>query len=385
MLLEGRYSGLTTDPRALLGLCQFGSHLLCVSYGKAGSRAEIRVVATVLHQEARTDVPRGSRIRASLMGSRLEDIRTYGLGRPAGPEEAFVRGLSPAMLTLESVIGDIARTNIPVLVVGESGSGKQMFSHRIHLLSLRADEEMAKVSCASMKVEEFSAELESHGRRAVGTVLFDEISELDTACQRYLLHSLPDGDEHPRPKTLTARVISTTSRNLDEEMCAGRFRSELFYRMNGVCLRLPPLRERKKDIPALTEFFIVKHATLFGRPRRALSSRTLQIFLEYTWPGNIRQLENVVKNIVALGDEDLSVAELAAGPSEKRRGNSVPHSDSLKAAARAASREAERELILRALERTRWNRKRAARELQISYKSLLYKLKQIGLQDAEAN
>ncbi len=319
------------------------------------------------------------------MGSRLEDIRTYGLGGQAGNDEAFVRGLSPTMLTLESVIGDIARTNIPVLVVGESGSGKQMFAQRIHLLSLRADEEMAKVACASMKIEEFSAELEGHGTRPVGTVLFDEISELDTACQRYLLHSLPDGDEHPRPKTLTARVISTTSRNLDEEMCAGRFRSELFYRMNGVCLRLPPLRERRKDITALAEFFVVKHATLFGRPRRALSSRTLQILLEYNWPGNIRQLENIVKNIVALGDEDLAVAELAAGPSEKRRGNSVPRSDSLKAAAKAASREAERELILRALERTRWNRKRAARELQISYKSLLYKLKQIGLQDAEAN
>jgi two-component system, NtrC family, response regulator AtoC len=320
------------------------------------------------------------------MGSRLEDIRTYNLGGAAnGQGEAFVRGLSPAMLTLESVIGDIARTNIPVLVVGESGSGKQMLAQRIHLLSLRADEEMAKVACASMKLDEFSAELESHSGRAIGTVLFDEISELDSACQRYLLHSLPDGDEHPRPKTLTARVISTTSRNLDEEMCAGRFRSELFYRMNGVCLRLPPLRERRKDIPALVDFFLVKHATLFGRPRRALSSRTLQIFLEYNWPGNIRQLENVVKNIVALGDEDLSVAELTAGASEKRRATSVTHSDSLKAAAKAASREAERALILRALERTRWNRKRAARELQISYKSLLYKLKQIGLQDAEAN
>ena len=342
-------------------------------------------MATVLHQRAWSRSARQPLEKAGLMGSRLEDIRMNSLGGSDGQEEAFVRGLSPAMLTLESVIGDIARTNIPVLVVGESGSGKQMFAQRIHLLSSRADEEMAKVACASMKIEEFSAELESHPKRAVGTVLFDEVSELDAACQRYLLHSLPDGDEHPLPKTLTARVISTTSRNLDEEMCAGRFRSELFYRMNGVCLRLPPLRERKKDIPALTEFFIVKHATFFGRPRRALSSRTLQIFLEYNWPGNIRQLENVVKNIVALGDEAMSVAELAAGPSEKRRSNSVSHSDSLKAAARAASREAERELILRALERTRWNRKRAARELQISYKSLLYKLKQIGLQDAEAN
>jgi len=344
------------------------------------------MVATILHQWRAHGCGWGPlRGETRLMSSKLEDIRTYGLGRPSGQGEAFVRGLSPAMLTLESVIGDIARTNIPVLVVGESGSGKQMFAQRIHLLSLRADEEMAKVSCASMKIEEFAAEIESHGARGVGTVLFDEVSELDPACQRYLLHSLPDGDEHPRPKTLTARVISTTSRNLDEEMCAGRFRSELFYRMNGVCLRLPPLRERKKDIPTLAEFFVLKHATLFGRPRRALSTRTLQIFSEYNWPGNIRQLENVVKNIVALGDEDLSVAELAIGPSEKRMVTNSPRPDSLKAAARAASREAERELILRALERTRWNRKRAARELQISYKSLLYKLKQIGLQDAEAN
>jgi two-component system, NtrC family, response regulator AtoC len=320
------------------------------------------------------------------MASRLDDIRTRNEREFAsGHGEAFVQGLSPAMLTLESVIGDIARTNIPVLVVGESGTGKQMFAQRIHLLSLRADQEMGKVACASMKLEEFPAELENYRSRAVGSVLFDEISELDAACQRYLLHSLPDGDEHPRPKVLTARVISTTSRNLDEEMQAGRFRSELFYRMNGVCLRLPPLRERRKDIPLLAEFFMAKHAALFGRPRRALSSRTLQIFAEYSWPGNIRQLENVVKNIVALGDEDLSVAELASGPAEKRSSANNPRCDSLKVAARAASREAERELILRALERTRWNRKRAARELQISYKSLLYKLKQIGLEDAEAN
>lgn len=320
------------------------------------------------------------------MGSRVENIRIEGSSAALnGHGEAFVRGLSPAMLTLESVIGDIARTNIPVLVVGESGSGKQMFAQRIHLLSLRADQEMAKIACASMTLEEFPAELERQSNRGVGTVLFDEISELDLPCQRHLLHALPDGDEHPRPRMLTARVISTTSRNLDEEMCAGRFRGELFYRMNGVCLRLPPLRERRKDIPALAEFFMAKHAAIFRRPRRELSARTLQVFLEYNWPGNIRQLENVVKNIVALGDEDLSVAELAYAPSEKRAAAGNPKSDSLKAAAKAASREAERELILRALERTHWNRKRAARELQISYKSLLYKLKQIGLQNAEAN
>jgi two-component system, NtrC family, response regulator AtoC len=319
---------------------------------------------------------------APLMGSRLEHISTDAASSQG---DAFVRSLSPAMLTLESLIGDIARTSIPVLVVGESGSGKQMFAQRIHLLSSRADQEMAKVSCASTTVQEFQAELEHCGSRGVGTVLFDEISELDPACQRCLLHLLPDGDEHPRSKTLTARVISTTSQNINDETRAGRFRSELFYRINGVCLRLPPLRERKKDIPLLAEFFMAKHAAIFGRPRRSLSARALQVFSEYDWPGNVRQLENVVKNIVALGEEELLVAELAAIQPQEQPVASSARPDSLKAVAKAASREAERELILRALQRTRWNRKRAAQELQISYKSLLYKLKQIGLQDGETN
>jgi two-component system response regulator AtoC len=135
----------------------------------------------------------------------------------------------------------------------------------------------------------------------------------------------------------------------------------------------------------LAEFFLTKHAALMGRPRRGLKSRTLQILSEYSWPGNIRQLENMVKNIVALGDEDLAIGELTAGPPAKRPATAGTRTDSLKAASRAASREAERELILKALERTRWNRKRAAQELQISYKSLLYKLKQIGLPDEETN
>jgi len=304
--------------------------------------------------------------------------------------QGFLSGLSPAMLTLESVIGDIARTNIPVLLVGESGSGKQMFAHQIHHLSPHHEEALVTIACAAVTPETIAGELGLNGNgrsaeTAAGTVLFDEISELDAACQRYLLHALPDGEEKPRAGMLTARIVSTTSRNLDEEMRAGRFRNELFYRINGVCLRLPPLRERKRDIPLLADFFMAKHAAIFGRPRRALSSRTLQIFVAHSWPGNVRQLENVVKNIVALGEEDLLVAELSAVPPEKRPVASGTRSDSLKVAAKAASREAERELILRALERTRWNRKRAAQELQISYKSLLYKLKQIGLQDAETN
>jgi len=309
---------------------------------------------------------------------------------PLAINGAFVAGVSPAMVTFESVVAEIAATNIPILLTGEIGTGKETFAKRIHELSMRRGAPLIRVACASMDARQFlgDADLNSNGSVAWsngGTIFFDEISELDAASQSYLLHALPDGEARPRPGTITARIVSTTSRNLDEEMRAGRFRNELFYRINGVCLRLPPLRERKKDIPLLADFFMAKHAAIFGRPRRALSSRTLQIFSGYGWPGNIRQLENIVKNIVALGEEDLLVAELSATPSEKQPVAPTTRSDSLKVAAKAASREAERELILRALERTRWNRKRAARELQISYKSLLYKLKQIGLQDAETN
>jgi two-component system, NtrC family, response regulator AtoC len=219
-----------------------------------------------------------------------------------------------------------------------------------------------------------------------GTVFFDEINELDAACQRHLLYALPDGDAVPRRGLLTARVVSAASRNLEEEMRASRFRSELYYRINGVCLRLPPLRERKDDIPLLVEFFLTKHAAQLGRARPSLSPRTLRTLLDHSWPGNIRELENVVKKIIALGDEQLSIAGLSAAPLE------IPSTEvaaergfSLIAAARAASREAERELILKALERTHWNRKRAAQQLQISYKALLYKLKQIGFEESEAN
>ena len=307
-------------------------------------------------------------------------------------DPSWIAGTSPAIQTLEGVIAEIAPTNIPVLLVGESGTGKEMFANRIHRLSQQSERPLTRISCASMTPAALSAELGldlkdgSDGRRSgIGTVFFDEIGDLDAACQRNLLCALPDGDVRARRGLLMARVVSTTSRNLDEEMRAGRFRSELYYRMNGVCLRLPPLRDRQEDISLLAEFFLTKHAAEFGGPRPSLSPQTLQAFLDYSWPGNIRELENVVKKIMALGDEALAIAELSIPASQKK---SMPPAmsvqiPSLKIAARAASRDAERELIIKALTRTRWNRKRAARELQISYKALLYKLKQIGFEETE--
>jgi DNA-binding NtrC family response regulator len=311
---------------------------------------------------------------------------------PLDGDAKFFAGTSQVIQALESVIAGIARTNIPVLLVGESGTGKEMFARRIHFLSLCSKEPLVRIACASMNAAAFSLELELHlngngnvASSGVGTLLLDEINELDAACQRSLLCALPDGDTMPHPGLLTARVISTTRHNLDDEIREGRFRSELYYRINGVCLHLPPLRERKEDIPSLVEFFLAKYAAQFGRTYSTLSASTLEAFNDHSWPGNIRELENVVRKIVALNDEHLAVAELVQTRIETRAPAPETKACPLKAAAHAASREAERELILKALARTRWNRKRAARDLQISYKSLLYKLKQIGLQDTEAN
>jgi two-component system, NtrC family, response regulator AtoC len=308
-------------------------------------------------------------------------------------DAAWMPGASDTIRTIEGMVAEIAPTNLPVLLVGESGTGKEIFANRIHQLSRQSERPLARISCASMKSATFSSELgfdsrqkRDHDRNEPGTVFLDEIGELDAACQRDLLCALPDGGAMPGRGILNARLISTTSRNMDEEMRAGRFRHELYYRISCVCLRLPPLRERKEDIPALADFFLTKHAAELSRPRTSLRSETLQSFLDYPWPGNIRELENVVKEIVALGDESLAVAELGIMTSGRKRKPILPlQSYSLKAAARAASREAERELIMQALTRTRWNRKRAAQELQISYKSLLCKLKQIGFQDSQMN
>jgi two-component system response regulator AtoC len=319
-------------------------------------------------------------------------MATDGLSRATIQEETgWISGVSAAMHTLEAIVGEIASTDIPVLLVGESGTGKEMLATRLHHLSAHAPEPLRRISCATINPDMLSAELGlklngSAKPNVTGTVFFDEISELDGACQRYLLGVLPDGDGYARRGMMEARVVSTTTKNLDEEMRTGRFRSELYYRINGVCLRVPPLRDRKEDIPQMVESFVRKHASLLGRSRPYVGRRTLEIFQNHSWPGNIRELENMVKKIVALGDENLAAMELATpAPEPKIDHVSVARNYSLKAAARAASREAERELIMKALARTRWNRKRAAQELQISYKSLLYKLKQIGFEDSEVN
>jgi DNA-binding NtrC family response regulator len=305
----------------------------------------------------------------------------------------FVPSASPAMLAIEHVISDIAPTDIPVLLVGESGTGKEMVALHIHQLSQRRNQPFVKMSCAALTAEFFDRYhygIEggegASGPSTEGTVFLDDVHELAPACQSKLLHVLPDGGvSHQR--CLGDRIISATSRNLEEELRAGRFREELYYRLDGACLRLPPLRQRKEDIPVLVDFFLAKYAAAFGRPQPVLSASTLRSLAEYPWPGNIRELENAIKKIVALGDEHVAVADLGASHAVAPPRSGFAEKLSLKQTARAASQQAERELILKVLTRTHWNRKRAAQDLQISYKALLYKLKQFGLDhsaDSEA-
>jgi two-component system response regulator AtoC len=312
---------------------------------------------------------------------------------PVGLNEYSVPGVSPSMLALERTIADIAPTDIPVLLVGGSGTGKEVMALEIHRLSKRCNEAFVKCGCAGLTAESLTARLNlgsasrGDGTTGGGSLFLDEISNLDLASQARLLDILPDGTRMTAENCVSMRIISSTTRNLEEEMRNGRFREELYYRINGVNLRLPPLRQRKDDISGLLDFFLKKYASLFGRPEPRLSSRTMDLLLKHSWPGNIRELENVARKIVAMGNEQLVIADLSNGvvpkvpglAADPSSGNGPATGSSLKEASREASRHAERELILKQLERTRWNRKRTARDLQISYKALLYKLKQLGL------
>jgi two-component system, NtrC family, response regulator AtoC len=315
----------------------------------------------------------------------------------------FVHGSSAVMRAVERTIADIASTDIPVLLVGESGTGKEVVALEIHRLSRRRSEPFVKCGCSGLTADSLAARLQLAENVAPeegangGSLFLDGINYLEGASQVRLLQMLPDGSGVPPQGCQSMRVISSTTRNLEEEMKSGRFREELYYRINGVNLRLPPLRDRKEDIPSLLEFFLKKYASLFERPEPKVSESTTNLLLRHSWPGNIRELENVARKIVALGDEHLATHDLMVENGGKAPqllpdalkppDNSSLHipSGSLKEAARAASRVAERAMILNQLERTHWNRKKAARELQISYKALLYKLKQLGLDGSDGH
>ncbi len=274
------------------------------------------------------------------------------------------------MKGVEAVIKELAHSSVPVLLIGERGSGKRTIAKRIHASSGQPKGEFRILICSDLTPAIMTTNLQMSGT----TLYLDEIGELNSDCQHCLMDSLASQTDGAGSNV---RVIGSSSRDLERDVHSGSFREDLYYRLSGVCLRIPPLRQRKEDIPDLIGFFLARYSEVFHRAAPPLSAATKQLFMEYSWPGNLRELEAAARAIVAVGDESVAMGGLRstfAHADNAANGSRV----SLKEVARAASREAEKELILKALTRTRWNRRRAAQELQISYKALLYKLKQIG-------
>lgn len=290
---------------------------------------------------------------------------------PAGKGQPFVASFSPAMQAVEQVLAEVARLQTPILLVGERGTGKHSLARRLHDGSRRSGQLFRRIVCSEALPAHFVSEEWGDDLWSAGTLYLEEIGALTQACQGRLAENLsPSGKDAPR-------LISSSSRSIEEEVEAGRFREDLFFRLNGISLRLPPLRHRQEDIVALANHFLERAASHAGKPACLLSEWGKRCVQEYAWPGNLAELEKVMASVVAMGDERQALGEIQSRGRSSAAGPAI----SLKQAARAASREAERELILNVLQKTRWNRRKAAEYLQISYKALLYKVKQIGVEE----
>ena len=375
------------------------------------------------------------------------DVSVLRNGLHAHP---IVFGESPEMREVKELIERVAATDVTVLIRGESGTGKELVARALYASSARRDKSFVKVNCAALPTELLESELFGFERGAFtgaiqqkpgkfefankGTIFLDEIGDMSYPLQAKLLQVLQDreftrlgGKQDIR---VDVRVIAATNKDLPKACAEGHFRDDLFFRLNVVSIDLPPLRERRDEITVLTEYFLRKYSAEYSRPYSEVSPETMQLFMDYAWPGNIRELQNLVRRIVVLGTESPVRKEIGLGfPVAARRATSLstpaaeaaavppapPHfngsshapaaavaappaataavapapvaaavdgNTSLKDVSRIAAREAEKVLILRMLQQTRWNRKETAQMLGISYKALLYKIKDAGLDKA---
>ncbi len=322
------------------------------------------------------------------------------------PPADIIFGRSLHMQSVRQKVEKVACADIPVLIQGESGTGKEVLAKLIHNMSSWAQGPLVKVNCPAIPGTLLESELFGYERGAFtgaygskpgrmelasgGTLFLDEISELELGLQAKLLQFLQDGrfcrigaKEDTR---VEARVICATNRQLEREVEAGTFRKDLFYRINVVKIQLPKLAERREDIPELTQYFLDYYSAKFNRTTRPLSSPFAQVFEDCEWPGNVRQLENLIKRYVVLGSEDTIISDLSAtNRSRLNVQTDIPPggSISLKKVTRDAVKVLEREIILKTLQAHHWNRKRAAKALDISYRALLYKIRQADLPSAK--
>jgi two-component system, NtrC family, response regulator AtoC len=316
------------------------------------------------------------------------------------PPEEVIFGQSFAMQTIRNKILRVASTDVPLLIEGENGTGKEVLARLVHARSACCDGPFAKVNCAAIPGTLIESELFGYEKGAFtgaytskpgrvemangGTLFLDEIAELELSVQAKLLQFLQDG-EFSRigdygEKHVAARVICATSRKLEEEIEAGRFRRDLFYRINVIHIKLPPLRDRRADIPSLADYFLAASNAQFQRTAPGLPREIIDLLQRRDWPGNIRELENCMARCVILGAEDALESYLSERrpPGSKLTETGEDGSLPLKRVADKARRELERSVILKTLETYNWNRRKTAEALRISYRTLLYKVREAG-------
>ncbi len=319
-------------------------------------------------------------------------------------DDVFFVAASGAMRKIRSHAKLVANVDIPILILGESGTGKEVVARLIHKYSPRAHRSFLKVNCAAVPADLLESELFGYEPGAFtgathakpgkfeicnkGTILLDEIGEMPPPLQAKLLHVLQDGQFSRLGSRnivkVDVRVLAATNVPIQEAIASRKLREDLYYRLNGFTINVPPLRERTEEIGLLLKHFMSQVAERYGRPPLPISPTLLQACQRYPWPGNVRELNNFVRRYLVLGDEELAMSELAPAASEKARaaagGDGGSAATGLKSLVRNLKDEAEMEAISRALEQTNWNRKKAAEMLKISYKALLYKIRQYEIQ-----
>ena len=316
------------------------------------------------------------------------------------PPEEIIFGQSVAMRDVRQRAVKICRTNVPVLLLGDGGTGKEVLARWLHANSSYAHGEFIKVNCAAIPGSLLESELFGHEKGAftgayaanpgrverahLGTLILDEIGDLDSSLQSKLLHFLQDGyfsrlgDQTER--IVDTRVMCATSRRLEEEIAAGRFRADLYYRINVLKIEMPRLVHRREDIPQLAEYFRKQHMDQFEKQCEPFGPELLGYLQNLTWPGNLRELSNCIARYIVIGSESLTQAEPARPkiPSYSYGGSPVDPVP-LKKLTRDAIREMERNAIVEALRANHWNRRKAAQALKISYRAMIYKIRDAGL------
>jgi two-component system response regulator AtoC len=320
------------------------------------------------------------------------------------PVDVFF-GRTEEMQLIRRKLEMVAKTNVPVLVQGESGTGKELCARLIHGTSDRTVGELVKVSCPAIPQGLIETELFGYEKGAFtgahstkrgrleqahgGTLFLDEVGSLDIGVQSKLLQVLQDGSfmrvGGHETRTIQTRVVCVANRDLREQVADGSFRLDFLYRINAVTIQLPPLRERVEDMPQLVEYLTGFHARAFHVNPAPLSRNAVRLMQKYDWPGNIRQLDNLIRSYVLMGSEEALIAELV--DEEKPASRAVSDVDvsqpiSLKLVTRKATHELERQIILKVLKANNWNRQKTAKWLKISYRSLLYKLNDVGAANA---